>query len=166
MGPLLFLLYINDLPTVTAKNAKVVLYADDTSLIITSTNYTEFVTKLNNVFLDVQEWFRDSLLFLNLNKTTYLQFLTKNSQNLDLNNTWNNQITNSTKTKFLGLTIEETLSWKAHINQIMSRLSSACYAIRILTPIMTEDTLKMIYYAYVHSIITYGIIFLGRFTTQ
>jgi len=43
----------------------------------------------------------------------------------------------------------------------MSRLSSACYAIRILTPIMTEDTVKMSYYAYVHSIIAYGIIFWG-----
>ena len=43
----------------------------------------------------------------------------------------------------------------------MSRLSSACYAIRILTPFITEDTLKMIYYAYVHSIIPYGIIFGG-----
>jgi len=81
LGPLLFLLYINDLPVVTAKNAKVVLYADDTSLIIASTNYTEFVTKLNNVLLDVQEWFRDNLLFLNLNKTTYLQFLTKRAKN-------------------------------------------------------------------------------------
>ena len=110
----------------------------------------------------MHEWFRDNLLFLNLNKTTYLEFLTKNSQKLDLNNTlMNNQITNSTNTQFLGLTIEETLSWKVHINQITSRLSSACYAIRILTAFMPEDTLKMIYYAYVHSIITYGIIFWG-----
>ena len=103
------------------------------------------------------------MLFLNLNKTTYLQFLTKNSQKLDLNITlMNNQITSSTNTKFLGLTIEQTLSWKAHIKQIMLRLSSACYAIRVITPLMTEDILKMIYYSYVHSIITYGIIFWGN----
>ena len=49
LSPLLFLLYINDLPEVTAKNAKLVLYADDTSLIVTSSSPTEFVTKLNNV---------------------------------------------------------------------------------------------------------------------
>ena len=128
MGPLLLLLYINDLPTVTAKKAKLVLYADNTSLIITGTNYTEFVAKLNKVLLDVHEWFRDNLLFLNLNKTTYLQFLTKNSQKLDLNNTlMNNQITNSTNTKFLGLTTEETLSWKVHINQIVyTKLGLLC----------------------------------------
>ena len=52
LGPLLLLLYINDLPTAIDKNAKLVLYADDTSVIITSPNYTEFATKLNNV-LDV-----------------------------------------------------------------------------------------------------------------
>jgi len=74
----------------------------------------------------------------------------------------NNQITNSTNTKFLGLTIEETLSWKSHINQILSRLSLACYAIKIITPLMSEDILKMIYYSYVHSIITYGIILGGN----
>jgi hypothetical protein len=91
-----------------------------------------------------------------------LQFLTKNSRKLDLNITlMNNQITSSTNTKFLGLTIEET-SWKAHINQIMLRLSSACYAIRVITPLMTEDILKMIYNSYVHSIITYGVIFGGN----
>jgi hypothetical protein len=44
----------------------------------------------------------------------------------------------------------------------MLRLSSACYALRVITPLMTEDTLKMVYYSYVHSIITYGIIFWGN----
>ena len=166
LSPLLFLIYINDLPTID-KNAKLVLYADDTSLIITSSSQTEFNTKLSNVLLEVHDWFRSNLLFLNLNKTTYLQISTKNSRKLDLNITMmNNQITNSSYTKFLGLTIEETLSWNAHINQIMSRLNSACYAIRIITPLMTDDTLKMVYYAYVHSIMTYGIIFGGKLTTQ
>ena len=92
-----------------------------------------------------------------------MQFLTKNNQKLDLNITlMNNQVTSSKNTKFLGLTIEETLSWKGHIDQIMTSLSSACYALRIVTPLMAEDTLKMIYYAYVHSILTYGIIFWGN----
>jgi len=44
----------------------------------------------------------------------------------------------------------------------MLRLSSACYAVRVITPLMAEDILKMIYYSYVHSIITYGIIFGGN----
>jgi len=162
LGPLLFLLYINDLPEVTAKNAKLVLYADDTSLIVTSPSPEEFTTKLNNVFTDVYGWFKRNLLSLNLNKTTYLQFLTKNKRKSKLNITLlNNKIINSTTTKFLGLTIEETLSWKHHTNQLLTRLGSACYAIRVITPIMSEDTLKMIYHAYAHSM-SYGIIFWGN----
>ena len=154
LGPLFFLLYINDLTTVTAKDAKLVLHADDTSLIITSSSPIKFANKLNIIFANVKEWFRKDLLFLNFNKTTTLQFQTKNSQKLDLDITLqNNQITNSTNTKFLGLTTSETLSWKCHINHI-SRLSSSCYAIEVITPLISEDTLKMIYYLYVHSIIT------------
>ena len=65
----------------------------------------------------------------------------------------NNQITNSKHTKFLGLTIHETLSWKSRINQISLRLSSACYVIKVITPLMSEDTLKMIYYSYVRGLL-------------
>jgi hypothetical protein len=102
------------------------------------------------------------LLSLNLNKTTYLQFRTKNRQKLDLNITLlDNQITSNTNTKFLSLTIEETLSWKCHISQLL-RPSLACYAVKVITPLMSEDTLWTIYYSYVHSIITYGIIFWGN----
>jgi hypothetical protein len=140
-----------------------VLYADDTSFIIAIPSPIELANKLNKLFADVNEWFRNNLLSLNLNKTTYLQFQTTNTQKLDPNTTLlNNQITNSTNTKFLALAIEETLSWKCHINQIFPRLSSACYAIKVITPVMSEDTLKMIYHSYVHSVITYGIIFWGN----
>jgi len=133
-GPLFFLLYVTDLPTVTAESAKLVLYADDTSFIITNLSPIEFVDKLNEVFTNVNERFRYNLLFLKFNKTTYLQFQTKNSQKLSSNIKFlNNQITKSTNTKFLSLTIEEILSRKCHINHILSRLSSACYAIKVIT---------------------------------
>jgi hypothetical protein len=74
LGPLLFLLYINDLPLVTAKNAKLVLYADDTSFLITNPIPIGFANKLNKIFAEVNEWFRNNFLSLNLNKTRYLQF--------------------------------------------------------------------------------------------
>jgi len=123
-----------------------VLYADDTSFIITNPSTSEFAINVNKILADINEWFRNNLLFLNLNKTKYLQFRKKNTHKLDLNITLlNNQITNSKSTKFLGLNIEETLSWKSHIDQILVRLSSACYAIRVITPFMSEATLKMIY---------------------
>jgi len=89
--------------------------------------------------LPANEWFRNNLLSLNLNKTTYLQFQTKSSQKFDLNIALlNNQIANSTNIKFLGLIFEETLSWKRHINQILLKLSLVCYAIKVITPFMSE----------------------------
>jgi len=151
------------LPTVTAENATLVLYADDTSFIITNPSPIELSDKLNEVFTNINEWFRNNLLFLNFNKTSYLQFQTKNSQKLSSNiKLLNNQITKSTNTTFLGLSIEEMLSRKCHISQILSRLSSACYATKFITLLMSEGILKMIFYSYVHLIITYGVIFWGN----
>ena len=54
----------------TAKSAKLVLYADITSFIITNPSPTEFANKLNKVLADVNEWFKKNLLSLNLNRTT------------------------------------------------------------------------------------------------
>jgi len=80
MGPLFFLLYINDLPTITSKNAKLMLYVDDASLIITNPSPIAFANKLNIVLAN--ELFRENLLFPNFNKTTYLQFRTRTVKNL------------------------------------------------------------------------------------
>jgi hypothetical protein len=53
---------------------------------------------------------------------------------------------------------DSTLSWKIHIEQIIPKLSSACYAMRSVKPFMLQETLKMVYYAYFHSIVNYGLI--------
>jgi hypothetical protein len=62
----------------------------------------------------------------------------------------------------LGLIIDETLSWNQHVDQMVSKLCSACYALRNLKHIVPQSTLRTIYYAYIHSILSYGIIFCGR----
>jgi hypothetical protein len=86
-------------------------------------------------------------LSLNFNKTYILQFWNKNSQKPDLNITLlNMHITNTTDIKFLGLTINE-MSCKCNINHILSRLSTTCYAIRTVRPLMLEENLRMIYFS-------------------
>jgi hypothetical protein len=85
LGPLLFLLYINDLPKSTNNNAKVVLFADDTSIIINSLNQTEFEDIANKIFQCINRWFTSDLLSLNVEKTHFMQFVTKTSSLLDLN---------------------------------------------------------------------------------
>ena len=83
-------------------NTKLVLFADDTSLIITNPSPIEFANNLKKIFVDINEWFRNNLLFLNVNKTNYLQFRTKNTQKLDLNITlMNNQILTARTQNFL-----------------------------------------------------------------
>jgi hypothetical protein len=64
--------------------------------------------------------------------------------------------------KFLGLTLDNSLSWKKHIEAIVPKLSAASFAMRIVQTFLFLDSLKLIYYSYFHSILTCGIIFWGN----
>jgi len=100
---------------------------------------------------------------LNYNKTHYLQFNTKSNREHVLKlNYHGNYVKSSPHTKFLGLIIDDSLSWKVYIDEIMSKLNTACFVIRSLQAIMSTETLRMVYFAYVHSIMNYGIIFGGN----
>jgi hypothetical protein len=87
LGPLLFLVYINDLSSIAGTNSKIVLFADDTSTIITSSNQEELITILCQILLDINLWFKANLLSLNINKTHLLRFHTnsKTETSLELN---------------------------------------------------------------------------------
>ena len=78
LGPLLFLIYINDLPKITYNDAKVVLFADDTSVIVTNYNQGGLQAALNRTLSDIISWFKTIFLFQNFNKMYYLQFSTQN----------------------------------------------------------------------------------------
>jgi len=71
---------------------------------------------------------------------------------------------NSQTINFLGLTLDYTLSWRPHIARIGNKLRTACYILRILKLTLTAQNLKTIYFAYFHSIMSYGIIFWGNST--
>jgi len=82
-----------------------------------------------------------------------------NEISIDFNDTF---ISNTSNTKFLGLVITNSLSWKDHITQLTPKLSKACYVLRCIRPFMSQDALKSVYYSYFHALITYGIIFWGN----
>ena len=85
LGPLLFLLYINDLPGSINNLSKPTLFADDTNIIFTHRNPTEFKEKSNIVFEEIINWFQINLLTLNLGKTYYMQFMSKNNNPVNVN---------------------------------------------------------------------------------
>jgi len=74
----------------------------------------------------------------------------------------NNYITKVNDLKFLGLNINTTLNWKSHIETILPELSSVCFAMRSIKPLVSQQMLKAIYYSHFHRIILYGLMFWGN----
>ena len=89
-GPLLFLLYVNDMPTAISDISNPVLYADDISFIITNADSWTLENNTNTAILKLYRWFNSNLLLLNLEKTYFLQFLTKNSSATGLHISYGN----------------------------------------------------------------------------
>jgi len=155
LGPLLFLIYINDFPLTINKLASSILFANDTSIIISNTNPEEFTNAINSVMTEIMDWFQSNLLTLNFNKTTFLQSLTKKNKEIKIKIFASNAITtNVNSTKFLGLIIDSTLSWSDQILALTSKLSKACYAIWAVKYCVSLDVLRTIYFSYVHSVIS------------
>ena len=129
LGPLLFIIYINDLPFATYK-FKPVLFADDTTLISTlcalvaeSSTYNDVSTNINYELNKVHEWLCANKLSLNISKTKYMIFHYRQRSNIPiLNINLNNVPIERVQTfDFLGLTISETLDWSHHINKISNK---------------------------------------------
>jgi hypothetical protein len=110
-----------------------------------------------------KEWFTANKLTLNLEKTNTIQLKKINTPQYDLSVGYNEKnLKESVNTKCLGLQIDNHLNWKNHIDQMVPKLSGACYAIRSMFLVSNTDTLKSVYFAYFDSIIKYGIIFWGN----
>jgi hypothetical protein len=149
LGPLLFLLYIIDLPKIINKTSTPVIFAHDTSILFAHSNLTDLNENICIVFATLNKWLRENKLFLNFNKTNYVHFTTKKNMSVNLKiGSNNNFITNSSYTKFLGVTMNNTLSWNNHIDLLMKKLSRACYIIRNAKTYMSALSLKVIYYVF------------------
>ena len=124
LGPLFSLNYINDLPNIIVVSSKPILFADDTSIIITNPSPSKFEEDINNIIDNTNDWFRGNSLSLNFNKTYFLQFRPKNSYEMNTKISCDNKLFKETKNnKFLGLDIDSSLSRKNHIDQMMIKLS-------------------------------------------
>jgi len=108
LGPLLFLLYINDLPKIINKTSAPIIFADETSILFIHSDLIDFNKNISIVFTTLNKWLGANQLSLNFNKTNYVHFTTM-SGNLQIGSN-NNFVTNSFYTKFLGVTTNNTLS--------------------------------------------------------
>lgn len=124
LGPLLFLIYINDFENSTMALHKV-LFADDTNLFMSHKSPDEMEEIINRELRNVAIWFRCSKLSLNINKTNYIVFHSKQNQlaNKHFCLKINEQIIERVNTtKFLRIFIDECLRFKCHIDQLIKKI--------------------------------------------
>jgi hypothetical protein len=161
LGPLFYLLYINDLPKVLNGDNNVVLYADDRSIVITDTNIHNFKINLIRTFGEINTWFNANLLTVNSQKKThYIEFWTKNDyKSPTLIEYDQRSVTVTVETKFLGSIIDDNLYWEQHREYIINKLALVCYAVRNIRSSVTLDKLRSIYFTHVYSVMSYGIMF-------
>jgi len=164
LGPLLFLIYINDFPYITHQIAKPVIYADDTSILVHAANVMELQVKIYDSIYQINEWFLVNGLTLNLDKTNIIKFGSKKSKEEHIHFRYSNIIKETDSLKFLGLELDKFLNWKNHNDKLLPKLSNTCFAIRSMSSHCNITTIKMIYYAYFHSLLEYGIAFWGNST--
>jgi hypothetical protein len=139
LGPLLFLLYINNLLKIVQYISKPSLFGDDTSLIFSNPSYLDFKRTSNNVFSQLNKWFDDNLLLLNYGRTQYVQFTLKSTflHEAPIGHN-NNFISNSTSTKSLRVIIENTLFWRVHMDHLLLKLCMICHSVRTIKPFMCQ----------------------------
>ena len=148
LGPLFFLIYINDLATVS-RNSLPILFADDTNIFSTGKNLSELSESLNEALVNIEEWLRCNRLSLNVLKTNYMIFTTKNKLNHNVDISVNNVLIERVYvTKFLGVQIDPKLNWKNHIEYICKKISKCIRMISKARRKLHKSPLIPLYYSF------------------
>jgi hypothetical protein len=127
LGPLLFNIYVNDLPLEIYKISEIVMYADDTSILCTTKNYHDLKVKLDVVFCHMFKWFQDNQFALNLDKTNIIKFTTCYPLNLMF---YGKILIEAEMIKFFGLHLDNHLACKGHTDLLLLKLRAVCFLMR------------------------------------
>ena len=158
LGPLLFLIYINDL-AYASSSAVTILFADDTNAIYKHKSYFQLNKMINEDLNTLGDWFKANKLALNESKTKYVVFHTVHNKppsdfTIVLNNTVLERVQS---TKFLGVYIQENLTWNIHTNYIANKISKTNGILARLKRQIPKCYLKVIFNSLLMSHILYGI---------
>ena len=156
LGPLLFLLYINDLPGASLLLTK--LFADDTCLIFSAATVDQLQISINLEMNKIHKWMVSNKLSINYSKTKYMLFHRQRTQNLFSLYINNNKIEKVNCIEYLGAKIDDKLTWREHIKHIESKLSSACGAIYRLRQTVSEEYVRTFYFAHAYFHLQYSIL--------
>jgi len=164
LGPLLFLIYINDLPECTT--AHTILYADDTTFTFHHKNKTGLQDMANNELKKIASWFQDNHLTVHKEKTVVLPIKKTNKYRFDIRINGNllPQIGTSnlpTSVKFLGLHIEPEHNWKTHINNVIKKVRSNSFLIGRYKYILPYRIKLLIYNSLIKPYLEYSNIIWG-----
>ena len=158
LGPLLFLIYINDLSKIS-ELLFMVMYADDTNIFLSGKNLKDLETTMNKELSSLTEWLAANKLSLNISKTHYMIFSPPRikqsfEMNIQINST---KIHAVSQTKFLGVILDSQLSWKPHIKYISTKLSKNIGILGKARRYLNTKSLECLYYAFLYPYFLYCI---------
>jgi len=167
IGPLMFIIYVNDISSVT-KHFHSIVYADDTTLmtsINSSIGYNDIQMKLNKELKEINDWLKTNKLSLNIKKTKCMIFHTpqKNMRNITLPKLFidNIQLEFVDQFNFLGIIIDKHLTWKSHVDMVAKKLSKTIGIMHKLRNTLPYYSLKTIYNSLILPYLNYGLTIWG-----
>jgi hypothetical protein len=161
LGPLLFILYTNDLEK--SIKSKCIIFADDTTIYTSGKDITLLFNKINSDLSQLSRWFKTNKLSLNIDKTNYIIFTWNTNTHEKYQITIDNAIIKHVDTtKFLGIHIDNKLHWHEHIKHVKKKMSSGLYALNSSKHILQQSHMKTLYYSLVHPYLNYGCLLWGN----
>ena len=156
LGPILFSLYINDLPKVTDL-CHFFLYADDTAIIIKNNSWEGLQTKINLVISEIEKWFLSNRLSLNASKTNYQIYTNiRNSAAINIDVYINRtEIARCNTVKYLGVLLDEKLKWESHISNTCLKISRNIGVMGRVKYFLSSKELMLLYNSIVLSHLNY-----------
>lgn len=157
LGPILFLLYINDIFAAPFKG-NIQLFADDAVLVFENGSLASLHSDMQSDLNELSNWLYNNLLTVNVDKTKYVIFHSPHrpvespAAKLLINE---KTVERVSEIKYLGLIIQDTLKWNAHINNIIRKSAPLTGVLRRLNRCTPPHLLRAIYFAHIHSRLTY-----------